>query len=122
MTSEVKLVQLGEWDTKAKEQITGALASGLTAAGTTQADALPLAAGVALFTTVAANAGAVLKNEGAARTTVAVVTGATGPLKVYPPVGGYMNGVQNAAFSVAVSKTAQFVSPDGMNWVGLLSA
>jgi hypothetical protein len=117
------MVILGEWDQNAKAAIAGDTANTLTATGTTNADALPLPAGVNLFTTVAANAGTILKNEGAARKLICVVTGATGPLKVYPPVGGTINGLAaNAPISIAVTKSALLVTSDGMTWVSVLSA
>jgi hypothetical protein len=121
MSSENGLVILGEWDQVAKANMTGEYASGLTGAGTTNADALPMPAGINVFSTVAANAGAILKNEGAARKVVAVVAPAVGPLKVYPPVGGTMDGA--AGFrSIAVGKSAMFFTADGMNWISILSA
>lgn len=121
MTTEVGMVQLGEWDVCAKQAIAGDTATAQSAAGTTQATAAPIRAGVSMFGTVAAGAGAVFANEGAARKVV--FNGGANALLVYPPVGGAINGAAaNAGFSVGAGKGAMFITSDGVTWVALLSA
>ncbi|TDN70414.1 hypothetical protein [Paraburkholderia sp. BL10I2N1] len=118
MTIEQNLVsQGGIWDNTAKSIVGSLLTTGLSGAGTSsQANAavIPLSDYVC-FSTVAANAGAILPAGGGAE--INVFNGGANALLVYPPVGGNVNqGTVNVAFSVAVGKNCLFQSPDGLNW------
>jgi len=103
----------------------GILASGLTATGNNQGTALAIPSDFAVFTTVAASTGTILPSsaQGAHATDwYTVVNHGANTLSVYPPVGGKIaNGSANAAFSVAATKTAAFLSIDGTNWAASLS-
>lgn len=50
-----------------------------------------------------------------------VYNGGANALKVYPPTGSYMNGTQNAAFSVTNAKTGIFFR-SAARFIGCLSA
>lgn len=92
----------------------------VSGAGTTQADATAVPAGFVDVTTAANNSGVVLPlASGSCITTVR--NGDSNTLKVYPAVGDYMNGTQNAAFSVTTAKVGIFV-PAGNRWHAILSA
>lgn len=81
----------------------GTAAQGLTATGTTQANALPLPADASHFGTVAAGAGCILPACNAGDTGV-IFNGSTNALLVYPPVGASINkGAANASYSIAAA-------------------
>lgn len=83
--------------------IQGTTANGLTALGTTQANALALPADVNYFTTVGAGTGTVIPamNPG---DSVNLYNKGANALLVYPPVGGVINGLgTNAGYSVATA-------------------
>lgn len=120
MTIQNKLVSLGVWPEAAEQIVCGDIATGLTAAGSTQATALAITASVSVFGTVAASTGAILAQSDGAR--VIVRNGGANALLVYAPVGGYLNGTLNGSLSVPTTKNAMFVSADGINWYSILSA
>jgi hypothetical protein len=96
-------------------------ATGLTAAGTGQSDALALVDGVNVFSTVASGAGARLPVAGA-KGPVAVCNGGANACLVYPATGQNINGGSaNGSFSVTNAKTAIFI-PYETGWVAILSA
>lgn len=103
----------------------GTVAVGLSGAGTSsQSAATPITTSVAVFSTVAANSGALLPRA-AKSDEVMVRNGGANALLVYPPVGGTINGGStNAAFSVTAAKGAIFrcVSDDGLTWIAILGA
>lgn len=85
------------------QAIQGRVASGLTAAGNSQATALALPADYNQFTTVAASTGTILPamNPG---DEVTIFNKGANALSVYPPVGGAINSVAtNGAYSVATA-------------------
>lgn len=85
------------------QSIQGTVANGLTALGTTQANALALGADINRFTTVAAGTGAVAPAMNGADN-IQVFNGGANALLVYPPVGGTINGLgANAGYSVATA-------------------
>jgi hypothetical protein len=120
MTIQNKLISLGMWGEIAEQVCLGDITSGLTAAGTTQADALAISADANIFGTVASGTGAVLAVSSSAR--ILVRNGGANALLVYAPVGGTMNGTSNGSLSIATTKNALFVSADGVNWYSILSA
>lgn len=85
------------------QAIQGTVANGLTAAGTTQANALALPADLNYFTTVGAGTGTVLPamNPG---DSVNLYNKGASALLVYPPVGAIINALgANAGYSVATA-------------------
>ena len=89
-----------------------------TATGSTQTDAFPIVSKFTIFGTTASNTGALLP----ARGRVLIVNSGANPLKVYPPVGGNINGGStNAAFSLTNAKSAIFES-NGLTWFANMSA
>lgn len=103
----------------AATQINGDIDLGVTATGTTQADAYILRACNTRFDTVAASTGAVLP-IGAPSDDYAVTNFGANTLNVYPPLGGKINnGAANAAVTIAANGMAYFLCVDGagLNWV-----
>jgi len=93
----------------AARAIQGTVASGLTAAGSTQATALALGADTNDFTTVGSGTGAILPPMSAGDE-VFVFNGGANALLVYPPVGGTINALAaNAGYSVATATPSCFV-------------
>lgn len=91
------------------QAIQGTVAAGLTALGTTQANALAIGADVNQFTTVAAGTGAVLPPMNPGDSCVIFNKGANA-LLVYPPVGGTINSLGlNAGYSVATATPSCYV-------------
>jgi len=120
MTIQNKLISLGMWGEIADQVCLGDVTTGLTAAGTTQTDALAITTDGNIFGTVASGAGARLEVGSAAR--ILVRNGGANALLVYAPVGGTMNGTSNGSLSVAATKNALFLSTDGINFYSILSA
>ena len=86
------------------QAIQGTVADALTATGTSsQTASFPLAADVNRFTTVAANAGALLPlmNPGDSMT---IFNGGANALLLFPPVGAKINAIAtNGSYSVATA-------------------
>lgn len=101
----------------------GSRATGLTAAGSTQGTALALAAGVTyhIVSTAALNTGVVFPATGVdLGDEIGVTNNGANALAVYPPTGGTVNNLAtNAAYTVAVGKSALFrcISKDGLTWM-----
>lgn len=92
--------------------ILGDVANGLTAVGTTQANALALSAVNSIITTAAAGTGVRLMPTGTSDDVWVVNLGANA-LLVYPVVGGSIQGgAANASFSIPAGKTAMFTARD----------
>lgn len=104
----------------------GVTAGGLTAAGTTYADALQLAVDtdVNVVTTAAASSGVKLSAPSGPGDEVVVFNRGANACLVYPQAGGQINALTatTAGFSVAAGGRAAFISYDGTNWMALLSA
>lgn len=85
------------------QAIQGTVANNLTAAGTTQATAVALAADQNRFTTVGASSGAILPAMNPGDEMSVINTGASA-LSLYPPVGAQINALgNNAAYSIATA-------------------
>ena len=96
--------------------ITPTVASGLTAAGTTQATALALAAIENIVTTAASGSGVVLQAV-AIGTQITVRNRGASALAVYPPTGGAIEALAtNAAYSLATGATARFTPNTSTHW------
>lgn len=92
----------------------------VTAAGSAQTDATALTSAFVEIGTAGASTGVRLQADGTP-SFYAVVNGGANAVKVYPPVGSFMNGTVNAAFSVTNAKTA-FIFRSGNRYIGILSA
>jgi hypothetical protein len=92
----------------------------VTAAGSAQADATALTSAFVEVGTAAASTGIRLQPDGIP-SFYAIFNGGANAVKVYPPVGSFMNGTVNAAFSVTNAKTA-FIFRSGNRYIGVLSA
>jgi hypothetical protein len=105
------------------QAIVGEVANNLTAAGTTQGNALKLSAVTNVVTTAAASTGVQLPSTSQGDGIVVANLGANA-LLVYPVVGGAIQGgAANAGFSVAAGKTATFTARDASgNMIAVLSA
>lgn len=105
--------------------ILGSVANGLTAAGSTNADALQLSAAINRVTTAAAGTGVLLPlaliSPGAR---VTVVNSGANALLVYPGTGAQINALTatTQGFSVAAGGRADFVAVTDTNWFAILSA
>lgn len=117
MSSTPELLSLGlPWQLAA--QLGADAQTAVSAAGTTQATATAATGQFIEVGTAASNAGVMLP-DGAS--VYVVYNGGANTMKVYPPVGSYMNGSQNAAFSVTNAKSAIFFR-SAARFIGVLSA
>ncbi len=117
MASPEELMALGMAHSLARrEGLTAHLA--VTGAGTAQTDATALTGSFVEVGTAGSSTGVILQDG---PSFAIVYNGGSNALKVYPPVGSYMNGTQNAAFSVTNAKTGVFMRT-GVRWIGILSA
>lgn len=92
------------------------VATGLTATGTTQADALALVDNWNEITTTPANTGVVLFNYGPAVQSVVFNPGANA-LNVYPPVGGKIDALAlNAPYPLPTGKSQVFYQLTSDRW------
>ena len=106
----------------AARHIVGTTQSGLTATGTTQADALALT-DVNEFTTVASGTGGLIPLGCNRGDDIFVYNIGANTLTVYPPVGESINALSaNAGFSVATAKTCIFRKVSPTRWVTNLTA
>lgn len=103
--------------------LVGSSTTGLTATGSSQADALPIQTTNSEFTTVAASTGAILPAFSQQGDSVFVYNYGANALSVYPPTGGSIsNGATNAAFSIGTNKGALFKLISNTRWGAILSA
>ena len=94
------------------QAIAGSVATGLVAAGTTQATALALTSQTNVIGTAAASSGVILP-VGLSGDTVFVRNGGANTVNIYPPVGGVINALSaNAALTLAAgaSTTLNYTS------------
>lgn len=94
--------------------------TGLTAAGTTNADALQLTSGISQIATCASGAGVLLPTSGGF---MAVINNGANACLVYPRPGGQINNATatSGSYSVAAGKTALFVSAGSARIIATLS-
>lgn len=90
----------------------------VTAAGSAATDATALTGSFIEVATCGSGAGVKLPDGPGV---YVVYNGGANALKVYPPTGSYMNGTQNAAFSVTNAKTGIFFREEA-RIIGVLSA
>ena len=122
MAARGELMLLGKLPWELAVQIGQHPSTGLKATGTNKATALVLAgAGLAVFTTVSANTGALLP-PAAGSPMIVIQNGGANSLSVYTTGSDVINANSAAAaFTVTNGKSAIFV-PAGVNWVANLSA
>ena len=101
-----------------------ALISGLTATGSSQATAYPLATDARHeFTTTAVSTGAVLPVATRLPGDVSVFNAGASTLTVYPPLGGAIDGGSvNAGVSVATLSGVSFWAATLLNWHSIQTA
>lgn len=105
--------------------ILGSVDNGLTAAGSSNTDALQLSAAINRVTTTAAGTGVrlpiALISPGAR---VTVINSGANALLVYPGTGAQINALTatTQGFSVAAGGRADFVAVTDTNWFAILSA
>lgn len=117
MSSTAELMASG-MAASAANQLGSDTVTGIVAAGSTQTDATALTVEFVEIATAGASTGVKL-NDGAS--VYVVYNGGANAVKVYPPVGSFMNGTVNAAFSVTNAKTAIFFRSN-LRFIGVLSA
>lgn len=107
----------------AATNICGDVATALTAAGTTNADALALSATINQVSTTAASTGVRLMSPESGSGVVVINSGANA-LLVYPSTGAQINALTatTGGFSVAAGGRALFVGTGSANWFAILSA
>lgn len=108
---------------QAAVNVCGDVATGLTATGTSNTDALALSAVVNNVTTTALNTGVKLPPFEAGSAVFVANQGANA-LLVYPPASSQINAltVTTGGFSVGAGKSAWFIGVSGTNAISLLSA
>lgn len=106
----------------AQQGIGGTVATGISAAGSTQATATVLTSDVSFISTATASTG-VLLPVGEPSKTMTVFNGGANTMSIYPPVGGTINGGSvNAAVTVATLKGADLVYAGPLTIYANLSA
>ena len=98
------------------------LNSGLTATGTTQADAYPLIGQNNFFSTVASGTGALLNSTWSQGDSQTVYNGGANPLTVYPPSTHKINELPtNSGMILPVKTAVTFIKSATTQWTGVLS-
>lgn len=121
MTRKKLLVSSG-MHTVAATAILGPVATGLTAAGSSQANALALDNCVNVVATAAASTGVILP-ACEAGDVVEVYNQGANALAVYPPGSETIDALSaSAAFSVGAGKAAKFRKVGATAWMSLLGA
>jgi len=102
------------------------VASGLTAAGTNNTNALALRPDVDIHVigTAAASTGVILSAPGGIGDTVVVYNRGANAVLVYPQAGGQINAltVTTGGLSVAAGSKAVLVCWNGVDWLSIVSA
>jgi hypothetical protein len=103
--------------------VVGAVQTGQTATGSTQATAFALGAEITAFSTAAASTGAILPSDATAGDEMEVYNGGANSLTVYPPVGGTINNLSaNTGLALATLKSGKYKCVAALTWYSLLSA
>ena len=98
-------------------------ATGISAAGTTQATATALSNAVNFISTAAASSGVVLSSSATLGDSQLVYNGGANPVKVYPPSGAKINGLPTDSPAILAIQTAcQFWCGSATQWTAVLSA
>src|SRR3990167_2730679 len=98
------------------------VATGLTAAGTTQGTAYESTSAKNAFSTVAAGAGTVLDSDAAPGDSQMIYNGGSNALSVYPPSSARINALAlNAAMLLPTNTACEFYCLSTTLWTGILS-
>ena len=98
------------------------VATGLTAAGTTQGDAYECTSAKNAFSTVAAGAGAIMDSDAAPGDSQMIYNGGSNALSVYPPSSAQINALgTNLPMLLPVKTACEFVCLTTTLWTGILS-
>lgn len=120
MAGTTNLMQAGIAALAAK-MLGGEVTTGVSAAGSTAADATPVAAGLVVISTAAASTGVILPSATISGPTV-VVNGGANTVAVYPATGEKINnGTASASVNVTNAKNGIFI-PFGNQWGFVLGA
>jgi len=99
------------------------VATGITAAGTTQGTAQLVSADVNFISTVAAGSGVILYNGMIGDSVFIMNDGDPDALTVYPPVGSKFNNLAtNAGFTLAMNTPVWCIKITATRWFAILSA
>jgi hypothetical protein len=120
MATATELMGLGFSAAQANALASAPSSTAVSAAGSTQTDATLLTTAFVEFTTVSSGQGGRLQ-PASGQPQVQIYNGGANAVKIYPAAGEYMNGSQNAAFSVTNGKSATFTA-NGNRWIAKLSA
>lgn len=122
MTNQIAKLSTSGLSAVASTAINGDAATGLTAAGTTQATALLLPAANNFVATAAASSGVILP-PGSPGDEVFIYNGGANALAVYPPVGATLNNLAaNTAVSVPTLKSVHVFYASATAMATLISA
>jgi hypothetical protein len=98
------------------------VATGLTAAGTTQGTAYESTSAKNSFTTVAAGTGTILDSDAAPGDSQMIYNGGSNALSVYPPSSAQINGLGvNNAMLLPTNTACEFYCLTTTLWTGILS-
>lgn len=99
------------------------VATGLTAAGTTQGTALAINADANLVSTVGASSGVIIYNGVIGDSCIVYNDAGANALTVYPPVGGKINNLStNSGMTLAANTSVLLMKVTATRWIGILSA
>jgi len=99
------------------------VATGLSAAGTSQGTAYEVTTAKAFFSTVASGAGAILDDEAAPGDEQMIYNAGANALRVYPPSGASIKPrAANEAILLPTNTACIFYCISTTQWVGVLSA
>jgi len=98
------------------------VATGLTAAGTTQGTAYECTSAKNAFSTVGAGSGAILDSDAAPGDSQMIYNGGSNALSVYPPSSAQINGLGvNNAILLPTNTACEFYCLTTTLWTGILS-
>lgn len=99
------------------------VATGVSAAGSSQVTATELTSASNTVSTVADGSGVILASQGSAGDSQVVFNGGANPLRIYPPSSAKINSLPtNGAMILATNTGCVFHCMSTTQWVGVLSA
>jgi hypothetical protein len=122
MMALAKQMMGGGLSAEAAKAINGSVAIGLTAAGTSQSDALALDAAFNLLATVGSGAGARLPSVEVSDS-VEIYNSGANALTIYPDSGSQINSLStNGGVQLATNTAIKFRRVTSTRWIGYLSS
>jgi len=107
----------------AHADVIATIASGISAAGTTQGTATTISADCNLVSAAAANSGVILYNGDVSDTCFVFNDGTGNGFYVYPPVGSKINNLgTNSGMPLANNTGVMFLKVTATRWLAILSA